>query len=230
MDAMGAQSFQDLKQKTPIDSSPADNAYVRCIAMPITVAARGRTSVENWEIVVFKDPTANAFALPGGKIGVHTGIMSVAKSDAQLAAVLGHEIGHVIARHGDERVSQGMLAQGVMIGAGTLASDSPYRGLILGALGLGTQFGVLLPYSRTQESEADLIGQKLMAEAGFDPRQSVELWKNMMSASGNKAPAEWMSTHPANQSRIEALQAHMSEAMGIYEKAVAAGRAPHCTQ
>jgi predicted Zn-dependent protease len=228
MNSMGAQAFDQMKQETPIDSSPASNAYVRCITDPITAAARGQTDVKEWEVVVFKDESANAFALPGGKIGVHTGIMKVAKSDAQLAAVLGHEVGHVIARHGNERVSQGLLAQGVMLGAGAMAADSPYRGMILGALGLGAQFGVLLPYGRTQENEADVIGQKLMAQAGFDPRQSVELWKNMAAASGGKSPPEFMSTHPAEKNRISSLEKNMPEAMRLYEQARAAGKRPSC--
>src|SRR3989344_2912121 len=112
MNAMGSQSFQQMKQQTPIESDPATNRYVQCVAMAIAHEAREQTNVSDWEVVVFRDKTANAFALPGGKIGVHTGILPVAKTPGQLAAVLGHEVGHVIARHGNERVSQGLVPQG----------------------------------------------------------------------------------------------------------------------
>jgi len=227
MSALGAQSFAQMKQQTPQDSDPALNRYVHCIVDPITRAAEGRAQVKQWEVVVFKDQSANAFALPGGKIGVHTGILPVAKTDAQLAAVLGPEVGHVIARHGAERVSQGLAVQIGEVGLSAALSDNKNRGIILGALALGAQFGYLLPYSRDQESEADVVGLGLMAQAGFDPRQSIELWKNM-SAAGGGAPPEFLSTHPANRTRIENLNAHMDEAMRQYLAAKASGQATQC--
>ncbi len=231
MNSMGAYSFEEMKSKTPKNTDPRVNQYVMCVVRPITEAAKEYVNEENWEIVVFQDPTANAFALPGGKIGVHTGILKVAKTDAQLAAVVGHEVGHVIARHGAERVSQGLAAQGGLTLIDALLAgktqDKATRGLVLGALGVGLQFGVLLPYGRTQESEADLVGLELMAKAGFDPRQSVELWKNMGAAGGGQPP-EWMSTHPSHETRISGLQAKIPEMMPKYEKAVASGRKPSC--
>jgi predicted Zn-dependent protease len=233
MNKMGEQSFEELKKTTPIEKDAAINAYVRCVALPITRALtadqKSKVGVNDWEIVVFKDPTANAFALPGGKIGVHTGIIPVAKTDAQLAAVLGHEVGHVIARHGNERVSQGMLAQGGLVIADFLSGKaSPQKKqLIMAAVGAGAQYGVLLPYGRTQESEADLIGLDLMSRAGFDPQQSVELWKNM-NASGGSAPPEFMSTHPSGETRIRDLNSHMAENMPKYQAAKKAGLNPHC--
>ncbi len=228
MNSMGTQAFQQMKASSKIEHDAGLNAYVRCVAVPITQAARDQTPVKEWEIVVFRDETANAFALPGGKIGVHTGILKVAKTDAQLAAVLGHEVGHVIARHGNERVSQGVLAQTGMAVAGALAQDSPHRTAILAGLGIGAQFGVLLPFSRKHESEADLIGIDLMARAGFNPRESVDLWRNMTMAAGGSAPPEFMSTHPSNESRISELEAHISEVVPKYEQAVAQGRTPRC--
>lgn len=232
MDAMGVQAFSELKKTTPIDHDPTVNAYVRCVALPITEAARGKTPVSQWEIVVFNDPQANAFALPGGKIGVYSGLLKVAKSPAQLATVLGHEVGHVIARHGAERVSESIAQQGGMalVDAFVLGKSmsQQQRGLILGALGVGAQLGFALPHSRTQESEADLIGLDLMSEAGFDPRQSVELWKNMSAAAGGKAPPEFLSTHPANESRIQELERRIPREMPVYEKARASGPAPSC--
>lgn len=228
MDQLGAQSFDQMKQQQPTTNDPRYVNYVKCITGPITDQARGMTPVEKWETVVFKDDSANAFALPGGKIGVHTGIIPVAKTDAQLAAVLGHEVGHVIARHGSERMSQGMVAQIGMVGTQAALGNSATSGPILAALGLGTQVGILLPFGRTQESEADQIGLDLMAKAGFDPRQAVELWKNMAAASGGKSPPEFLSTHPSSATRIKDIEAHLPKAMEFYKKAQAEGRKPYC--
>jgi len=230
MDSMGAQSFDELKTKTPIERDPKINQYVQCIVKPIAEAARGRVSVQEWEVVVFKDPTANAFALPGGKIGVHTGILPVAKTPDQLAAVLGHEVGHVMAQHGNERVSQGQLAS-VLMGATEVAldkMDDTKKRLLMTGLGVGFQYGAILPFSRTQESEADLIGLDLMAKAGFDPRESVELWKNMNAAAGGKAPPEWMSTHPSGETRISNLKSHIPAHLQDYQNALTHGTAPRC--
>jgi len=233
MNQMGAQSFEEMKKTTPIDKDAKTNAYVRCVALAITNALtpdqKKAVGVTSWEIVVFKDPAANAFALPGGKIGVQTGILPVAKTDAQLAAVLGHEVGHVIARHGNERVSQQTLAQGGLVIADVLAGKaSPEKkDLIMAAVGAGAQYGILLPYGRTQESEADLIGLDLMSRAGFDPRQSLELWKNM-SATGGSAPPEFLSTHPSNETRMHDLNARMPESLKKYQAAQARGLHPHC--
>lgn len=233
MNAMGTQAFGEMKQSIPTENDAATNAYIRCITVPITEAARGQLNVQNWETVVFKDNSANAFALPGGKIGVHTGLLVVAKTPSQLAAVIGHEVGHVIARHGAERVSTQMATQGGLVAIdafllGKGKQDPLKKTALMAALGLGVQVGVALPHSRTQESEADLIGQRLMAQAGFDPRESVDLWHNMMAASGGKAPKEWLSTHPAGDTRIQNLQAHMPEALKLFEQAKAAGKNPDC--
>ena len=224
IDQMGVQAFDQLKSTTPSDQNPADNQYVQCVANAITDAAKGQTSVDRWEVVVFQDATANAFALPGGKIGVHTGMLKVAQNDAQLGAVLGHEVGHVIAKHGAERASNA-LEQNIALGVVGAAGVSPQ---LMQVLGVGGQLAFTLPHSRTHESEADLIGLNLMAEAGFDPRQSVELWRNMSKASGGGAPPQWLSTHPANETRIQALQEHLPEAIAKYDQARAQGHAPHC--
>lgn len=219
MNAMGAQSFEELKRQTPIEKDPALNAYVNCVAKPITEAVKGQMKVDRWEIVVFKSNQINAFALPGGKIGVYTGILPVLKTDAQLAAVMGHEVGHVIAQHGNERVSQSIVAQGGLVLADLFSGkmDPSKKQLLMGGLGLGIQYGVLMPYGRTQESEADIIGLKLMAQAGFDPSQAVEVWKNMGAASGGKGPPEFLSTHPSNESRIQNISSKLPEMMPIYQ-------------
>jgi predicted Zn-dependent protease len=219
MSQMGATAFTQMKGQTPPSTDAALNDYVRCIAVPITEAAKPQTQVANWEIVVFDDPQVNAFALPGGKIGVYKGLFKAAKNDAQVAAVIGHEVGHVIAKHGAERVSEQTLEGGVLGAVNAFLGGGGGAGsqVLMAALGLGTQVGVALPHSRTQEAEADLIGEKLMAQAGFDPAQSVELWHNMSVAAG-KGPAEWMSDHPANDNRISSLQQNLPAAEQIYQQ------------
>jgi predicted Zn-dependent protease len=174
-------------------------------------------SSRDWEVRVFDDKTVNAFALPGGKIGVYKGLLGVAKTPDQLAAVMGHEVGHVLAHHGNERVSQSFAVSQTLalLEQWMAANNTAHREKAMGLLGLGSQVGVLLPFSRLHESEADEIGLQLMAKAGFDPRQSVKLWQNMSKA-GGKAPPEFLSTHPAHETRIERLQASMAAAMKHY--------------
>ncbi len=231
MNAMGGRAFSEMKSQVPISRDPGWNAYVRCVAMPVVAESRAQMDVRDWEVVVFQDKTANAFALPGGKIGVHTGMLFVAKTDGQLAAVLGHEVGHVIARHGAERVSTAVVGQGglALVEAFTRGDSQPSTGrsVLFGALGLGLQFGVVMPHGRTQESEADVIGLDLMADAGFDPRESVKLWENMR-ASGDGQPPEWLSTHPSHETRIQGLQARMGAAGTRVDRARAAGKNPQC--
>lgn len=212
---MGVQSYQQMKQEETIDTSTTDNRYVKCVADAITNVTGG-----DWEVTVFKDDQVNAFALPGGKIGVYSGLLDVAKSDDQLAAVIGHEVGHVLAEHGNERVSQQAATQGGLQVVSAFLGGSGGGGgqAVMSALGLGAQVGILLPFSRAQESEADTVGLELMARAGFDPRESVALWQNMAAAGGEK-PAEFMSTHPSNETRINSLQSHMNKAMQLYQQA-----------
>jgi len=237
MNQMGTQAFQEMKAQTPPETDPAINNYVVCVTRPIAQVSASKLGVEQWEVVVFKDPTPNAFALPGGKIGVHTGLLPVARTPEQLAAVLGHEVGHVIARHSAERASQefagsaGLAALQAFASGGSAATagQPSTLGKVIGVLGgPALQLGVLMPFGRTQESEADLIGLDLMAKAGFDPKQSVALWRNMMAASKGKAPPEFLSTHPASENRIKNLEAHLPEAQAKYDRARASGKAPNC--
>lgn len=229
---MGRTAFSDLRSQTPRSSNSAQISYVQCVANAITAMVppdqAARVAVTSWEVELFEDDTANAFALPGGKIGVHTGLLSVAKTPSQLAAVLGHEVGHVLDRHANARMSQTTLAQtGMQVGAILVGADTPQKAAAMAALGLGVEYGVLLPYGRGQESAADQIGLELMARAGFDPREAVTLWENMARAGGPKPP-EFMSTHPSDATRIARIQALLPKVMPFYEQARAAGRIPKC--
>lgn len=225
---MGISAYDDLKKKQPLSKDAQTNAYVTCVAKAILTSLPGDEGV-GWEINVFQDDTPNAFALPGKKIGVHSGILKVAKNEDQLATVIGHEIGHVQAHHSAERLSQQFAAQGALLVGGVLAasSDSPQKGLAVGALGAGLTYGVLMPFSRTQESEADMIGLRLMAEAGFDPDESVKLWENMAAVDKSKTP-EFLSTHPSDQNRMSALNRALPMAEEDARAARAQGRHPNC--
>jgi predicted Zn-dependent protease len=207
---MGLQAYQQIKQEETVSRDPELNRRVLEIGRRIA-AVSGQPDWD-WQFTVFENDEPNAFALPGGKVGVYTGLFKVAKSDDQLATVLAHEVGHAIARHGAERMSQGMLTQ---LGAAALgAATSPaYAQLAAQAATLG----IILPYSRTQESEADEIGLMLMAEAGYDPREAIKLWQNFEALGGGRPP-EFLSTHPAEGTRIERLKELMPEALEVYEK------------
>jgi predicted Zn-dependent protease len=222
LDAMGVKAFEQMRSQITVETDPAVNDYVRCVATAITDEVPGKRA--NWEIVVFKDDNPNAFALPGGKMGVYTGMLNVAENQDQLASVLGHEVGHVLAQHGNERMSQQQITKVALAAA---ASSGYLDTASMQALGLGAQIGILLPYSRTHESEADVIGLDLMAEAGFDPRESVQLWKNMEKAGGG-APPEFLSTHPAGSTRIDSLLSNMAGALHTYNDARAKGKKQNC--
>lgn len=225
---MGAQAYDQVKSDPKMKQSqdPREIEPVKRVAARIIEAAKRSKYAEmakqfQWEVTVFKDDkTANAFALPGGKIAVYTGIFPMAKTEAGLSAVLGHEVVHALARHGAERMSQGEAANiGVQVlgaAAGIGTGNAALGQATMAALGAGAQVGMLLPFSRKHESEADYIGILLAADAGYDPRESIALWERM-SQSGGGAPAEFMSTHPSNETRIDQLKKWMPEAMKIYQ-------------
>ena len=227
---MGAQAYNQVRSDPKLRSSqdPREIEPVKRVAARIVEAAKRSKYAElaqqfQWEVTVIKDDkTANAFALPGGKMAVYTGIFPMARTEAGLAAVMGHEVVHALARHGAERMSQGQATNvglqvlGAAIGIG---SKNPALGqAAMGALGVGAQVGVLLPFSRKHESEADYIGILLAADAGYDPRESVELWERMGQGSGGGGTSEFLSTHPSHDTRIDQLKEWMPEAMAIYQK------------
>lgn len=220
MAAMGVAAFTQMRGELPRSTNASQRALVQCVADAITGVLTpqdlGVVVVESWEVELFEDDSANAFALPGGKMGVYTGLLNVARSPSQLAAVMGHEVGHVLARHGNERMSGQMVTQMGMGALTILAGESsPEQEQLLGLLGVGTELG-LKKFSRIHESEADEIGLVLMARAGFDPTEAVVLWQNMSASSGGPAPPEFMSTHPSNITRIADLRAAMPAALAVY--------------
>jgi predicted Zn-dependent protease len=210
-----------------LSQDPREIEPVKRVASRIIEAAKRSKYADmaqqfQWEVTVIKDDkTMNAFALPGGKIAVYTGIFPVAKNEAGLAAVLGHEVVHALARHGAERMSQGQLTNAALQVAGAAIGASGTNPLLsqaaMAALGAGAQVGVLLPFSRSHESEADYIGILLAADAGYDPRESVHLWERMEQMSGGGGPSEFLSTHPGHDTRIQQLKKWMPEAMAIYQ-------------
>lgn len=226
---LGTQAYQQVKNDPKMRQSqdPREIEPVRRVAGHIIEAAKrskyGDMAKQfQWEVTVIKDDkTMNAFALPGGKIAVYTGIFPVAKSEAGLAAVLGHEVTHALARHGAERMSEGELTNAALQAVGAAAGASGMNPVLsqgaMAALGAGAQVGVLLPFSRAHESEADYIGILLAADAGYDPRESVSLWQRMEQMSQGCGPSEFLSTHPSNETRIDQLKKWLPEAMGIYQ-------------
>ena len=229
MDQMGVAAFNEISQQTPVSSNSRKNTYVTCVASAVTRALTGPAAATRWEVKVFEDANANAFALPGGKIGVNTGLLDVARNQDQLATVLGHEVAHVLAGHSNERVSAALVKQAGMSALEVMAdSTNPMHGQMLGLFGAGVEYGVLLPYGRAHESEADLMGLDLMARAGFDPTQSVALWQNM-AAAGAGQPPEFLSTHPSHSTRIRDLEGRMPQARELSESARKAGRRPSCS-
>ncbi len=223
MAALGDQAFLNLRQKTPVASDRRTNAYVECVAGALAREVGGQ-----WEVAVFEDDSANAFALPGGKIGVNSGMLKVAANQHQLATVIAHEVSHVLARHTNERVSQEMaVKQGLGLVQAMANPTSPTGQAMMGLLGVGAEYGVLLPYNRVQESEADLMGLDLMAKAGFEPEESVKLWANMERAGGNQT-VEFLSTHPSHATRMQDLQNRMPRALELSRQARDRGKNPQC--
>ena len=226
MAQLGATAFQETEQKTPISKDGSATIYVTCVANAITRELPNGGG--NWDVKVFDSKDVNAFALPGGKIGVYTGLLKVTQTQDQLAAVIGHEVSHVLAGHSNERVSNqyatqaGLQVASVIVGGGVAGETA------MAALGLGAQYGVLLPFSRAHETEADLLGLDLMSKAGFDPRQAVQLWQNMAQATNGQKPAEFASTHPSDETRIRQIQARLPMDVPTYEQAKASGKRPKC--
>jgi predicted Zn-dependent protease len=214
---LGIESYRQILQKSKVSTDPRLNGLVKQVGSRIA-AATDRRDLQ-WEYTVIEDDQANAFALPGGKIAVYTGILPITRDESGLSAVVAHEVAHVIARHGGERISQQTAAQlGLSVAGGLVgAMGSPVTAQVVGAaLGVGTQYGILLPFSRGQESEADHIGLILMAKAGYDPRAARDLWVRMSEAAKGPKPPTFLSTHPSEQTRIKQIEGWLPEALQYY--------------
>ena len=209
---LGENAYAEIKSQQTVSKNPTMNAQVQRAGTRIA-AISGQPDLP-WEFTVFEDDSANAFALPGGKVGVNTGLFKVAKNEHQLAAVMGHEVAHAIARHSSERISQQVLLQTGLQGASAFAGPGGQAYVQIAAQ--AATLGITLPFTRSQESEADEIGLLFMARAGYDPRQAVELWRNFDAAGGNRPP-EFLSTHPSPGNRIARLQELMPGALEIYQ-------------
>ena len=221
--SLGFSEFEKMKKSKQISNNPSYNAQVQRVGeqlarvMPVEGA--------QWEFVIFEDDTPNAFALPGGKVGVHTGLFQVTQSDAGLAAVIGHEVGHVVARHSGERMTQGVVSAAAVAGTAALLKKKAGEGSVAQGIAAGVLGGAALVYnrkfSRDQELEADKLGALYMARAGYDPRESVSLWQRFSAyktASGAAQKGSILSTHPVDSVRIEQLQAFMPRALQEYKE------------
>jgi predicted Zn-dependent protease len=211
---MGVRAYKEVVGKAKVSGDSAANAQVTRVSQRI-IAVADRPNLP-WEVKVIEENQANAFALPGGKIAVYTGILPITKDDAGLAAVIGHEVGHVLARHSAERVSQQMVAQGLggALISGVLGADPQTSQQVAGLFAQG----LLLPWGRKQESEADHIGLILMAKAGYDPHAARDLWVRMgAAAKGTSRPPEFLSTHPSEETRVRQIEEWLPEALRYYK-------------
>lgn len=225
----GARQFAMIREQMPMVQDQATIDYVACVANAIVDVLDGKDAAMYWELAVIDKADINAFVMPGGKISVFSGILTVAENQHQLAAVMGHEVAHVTAHHANERASRASIT-GVGIDVAAIILGGGYSQQTQGAQTVLSQtaaLGVLNPFSRMQESEADIIGLTYMAKAGFDPRESVDLWQNMGEKNKSQVP-EFMSTHPSGENRIESLVDQLPDALVHYNEAQAQGLDPQC--
>ncbi len=214
---LGLSSFTELKKQTPVSQNAAANALVQKVGRRIAEVAKGDMPGAQWEFVVFESKEVNAFCLPGGKVGVYTGILPITKDEAGMATVLGHEIAHAVARHGGERMTEAMALQlgGEVLNVSLANSDPRWKAVAGLAYGVTSQVGLALPHSRGQESEADEIGLRYMARAGYNPEAAVAFWQRFAAFNaqqqGNNTPA-FLRTHPTDETRIRQLQEWMPTA------------------
>lgn len=224
--AMALQEYQYFLDSTGTVTGTADAEMVKRVGSKIAAAVEKYMSENNmsdrianykWEFNLVQSNDINAWCMPGGKVVFYTGILPYTKTEAGMAVVMGHEIAHAVAWHGNERMSQGLAAQlgGLALDVALAEKPAATRNLFQLAYGVGTTYGVLLPYSRTQESEADKLGLIFMAIAGYDPAEAVPFWQRM-AAAGGASPPEFMSTHPSNERRIRDIQAYLPKAQKYY--------------
>lgn len=218
--------FEQMREELTVSENAADRAFVQCVADALIAQLDEPYRSYTWDLELFEEEDINAFAMPGGQIGIYTGLFRAATNQDQLAAVMGHEIAHVTRGHSLKRANSQQAANiGILVGSVASEVVRDNAGLIV----LGAQLGLLLPYGRAQESEADVDGLDLMAKAGFNPDGSVQLWRNMAEESPNSMPA-FLSTHPSSSARIRQLEAQLGVVEPMYQQARAAGLRPNCTR
>ncbi len=227
--SMSFQEYGDFLKTNKLSSNQQQVQMVKSVGTRVQhaveqyMAQKGladRLNGYQWEFNLVESKEVNAWCMPGGKVVVYTGIMPVVQNESGLAVVLGHEIAHAIAEHGNERMSQGLIAQagGMALDAALQNKPQETKALWMSVYGVGAQYGALLPYSRLQESEADHLGLIFMAMAGYDPNEAVSFWSRMSQASAGQAPPEFLSTHPSDQTRIDDLKKELPEALQYYKK------------
>jgi predicted Zn-dependent protease len=226
----GTRQMAIIRANSPLVQDQATIDYVACVANAIVGVLEGDDAAMYWELAIVNQPDVNAFVMPGGKMVVKSGILTVAENQHQLATVIGHEAAHVTAHHANERATRGeMTSYGVEVLA--LILGGGYSTQTQGAYGAASALntlGLMNPFSRMQESEADVIGLEYMSKAGFDPRESVKLWQNMNSSEKTAKVPEFMSTHPSGETRIEAMVERLPEMLALYNQAQADGKNPDC--
>jgi predicted Zn-dependent protease len=228
MMAMSYQQYGEFLQANKVSADAEKTAMVKRVGVRIQGAVEqyfANQGMSNqlrdyqWEFNLIESEEVNAWAMPGGKVVVYSGLLPVAKTEAGLAVVMGHEIAHAVAKHGDERMSQALLTQlgGVALSEALKEKPEKTQQLWLSVYGVGAQVGVLLPYSRTQESEADHLGLIFMAMAGYDPNEAIVFWERMSAQKSGGAPPEFLSTHPSDSTRINNMRKLIPEAMKYYK-------------
>ena len=224
LETESGKQFAKMRAELMVSNDAQVRAYINGVSAAVIRELEHPYSDKNWDVEVFESEDINAFAMPGGHIGVYTGILNVAENKDQLATVIGHEVAHVTQQHALSRVNREMTTQaGVIAGSAVLGGGQATGQL----LSMGAQLGLSLPYGRAQESEADVVGLKYMAAAGFNPQQSIQLWKNMAKKS-KLGPAPFLSTHPSGDTRIQDLIRQLPAALKLYNDAQAAGKKPGC--
>jgi predicted Zn-dependent protease len=227
--AMSFQEYTTFLQQNKVSANKEQTALVKKVGGRIQGAVEkyfaekkisDQLSGYKWEFNLVESKEVNAWCMPGGKVVVYSGILPVTKDEDGLAVVMGHEIAHAVAQHGNERMSQDLLAQfgGMALNEALASKPEQTRQIWMSAFGVGVQVGALLPFSRTQESEADHLGLVFMAMAGYDPRTAVPFWERMAQMSAGKAPPEFLSTHPSDQTRIDQIKAELPEALKYYKQ------------
>jgi predicted Zn-dependent protease len=218
--SLGLQSYEEVLSQSEVITSGPEVELVQKVMRKLAAATGDAGKNMGWQVSVVSSPQVNAFCLPGGKMVVYTGILPTAQNEAGLATVLGHEMAHATSRHGSQRLLQSRVSQTLLTGANASLAlgdmDARQKMEVMAALGAGAQYGVLLPFSRNHESEADEVGLYYMARAGYDPHEAIKFWERMEQSSSGPQPPEFASSHPSHGTRIQRLQEHMSRAEEQY--------------